>query len=84
MNLEHSLSDGVDDVMAQHEVSDVCRGNDHSLRPGQPADFADVEESLDLVVYTANRLDLATLIDRPGDGPGLIDWHVAYRGQEGV
>src|SRR5882762_981376 len=48
-------------------------------RPSQPAG---IEETLDLFVDPADRLDLAMLIDRPGHREGLFDRRVCQRGEQ--
>ena len=48
----------------QHEVPNVRPGDHHPLTPRQPRDPAIVEEALDLLVDTPNRLDLTRSEER--------------------
>ena len=60
-------------VLAQHQVLHVGPGDQHALLLVQPPGAADVEEALDLLVDAADRLHLALLVDRAGDGQRLPD-----------
>jgi hypothetical protein len=50
-----------------HQTLRVGRRNQHSLAVVEPAHGAQVEEALDLLVDSADRLHLAVLADRAGD-----------------
>ncbi len=63
------------DVLTQHKVLDVGCGDEDALLPGQAARLAHVEKALDLLVYPADGLNLAALVDRSGDGQRLADRH---------
>jgi hypothetical protein len=53
-------------------MRDVRSRDQDALVPGQTAAMADVVESLDLLVHTTDRLDLAALVDRSGHRQDLL------------
>src|SRR6516164_3319104 len=53
-----------DDVVAQHQVLDITRRDDHALSPGEAGNPARVEKPFNLLVYAADRLDSTELVDR--------------------
>src|SRR5579863_4249130 len=61
---------------------DVARGENDPLVAGQAAGAADIEESFDLLVDAADRLDDPVLIDRAGDREALLDRDLGQRGQQ--
>src|SRR5208282_1717581 len=72
-----------DHIVAQHQVLDVARWDDHTLPPGEAGDPAGVEEAFDLLVDAADRLDPAELVDRAGNREGLADRCLGERRQKG-
>ena len=60
------VPESVDNVLAQHQVAHIGRGDEHALTARQPAGMADIEEAFDLLVATADCLHLAMLVDRTG------------------
>ncbi len=76
--------DRVDDVGPEHQVLDVLVGDDDALGPGQALGLADLEESLDLLVDSADGLDLAFLIERAGDGDVLAEGQAREAREDGV
>ena len=69
---EPALSRSSDNIVAQHQMPHVARWNDHTLAAGKAGLAAAVEESLDLFVDAANRLDLTPLIDRASNRKALF------------
>ena len=63
-------------IAAQHQIFDVAGGNDDPLVTVKANRLASVEESLDLLIDTADCLDLAALIDRTSDCEALLDWRL--------
>jgi len=60
-------------IAAQHQIFDVAGGNNDALVSVKANRLASVEESLYLLVDTADCLDLAALIDRTSDCEALLD-----------
>ena len=65
--------DGRSDAPAQGQMLDVGLRNDHRLATRKTALGADIEEALDLLIDTTDRLDITKLVDRAGNGKGLVD-----------
>jgi hypothetical protein len=74
----------LDDCLIEHQVRDIRGRDDHALRAIQAAGLADGEEALDLACHAANRLHLAMLVHRAGDGDPLRKWQVRQRRQQGA
>ena len=83
-HVELATLDGIRDVGAQHDVRDVGRRDHHALRAVEAARAADVEEALDLGGRATDRLYLAALVERAGDGDRLADGRLGERRQERV
>src|SRR5690606_24297554 len=60
--------DGRSDIGPDHQVHDVRLWKDDALLPGQPTRHAEIEESFDLLVDPADRLNLPELVHRAGHG----------------
>src|SRR5215472_10450462 len=71
------------DVVAQHQVFDIARRDDHALPPGEAGNSTGVEKPFNLLVDTTDRLDSAELVDRTGHSEGLADRRLGKRRQEG-
>src|SRR5215472_2188224 len=82
-NAEPFLCCSADDVLAQHQVFDVARGNDDTLAPREPRCLTGVEETLDLLIDATDRLDPAELVYRARYSKGLTDRHFRKRRQQG-
>src|SRR5215813_7877215 len=65
------LADRINHFFSQHQIFYARRRHDDSLLAAQSPGFADFEEAFDLLVHSADRLNLTQLIDRPGDGQVL-------------
>src|SRR6266851_1513050 len=61
---------------------DVAGRDDDALTGAQTAQLAGIEKAFDLFVDPADRLDLAVLIDRPGNREGLFDRRIRQRGEQ--
>src|SRR5215831_5341381 len=72
-------SDGFEHVVAEHQVLNVGRRNQHALRTGEALDAADVEEALDFFVYSADGLYVALLVHGAGDGEVLTQGQIRER-----
>src|SRR6516225_6947901 len=79
-NAESLLGRRGNHILSQHQVLDVARGDDDTLAPGKAAR---VEETFDLLVDTADRLDPAELVDRAGHGERLAYRRLGKRRQQG-
>ena len=71
-------------VVPEDDVGDVRAGDHYALVAGQPAHPADVVEPLDLRGGATDRLDVAQLVDRPGDRDALVDGDLREGREEGV
>ena len=60
-----------DHLVLEHEVGQVGPGDDDALGTCQPFLAADIEIALHLLVHSANGLDLAFLVHRPGNRDAL-------------
>ena len=60
--------DCLDHLIAQHQIAHVAKRDDDALLAGQPFGLAGQVEALDLLVHTADSLDLASLVDRARQG----------------
>src|SRR5512139_3690372 len=69
-------------IAAQHQMGHVGGGNQHALLAAEAALGADVEVALDLLVYRADRLHPAELVDRAGHRQRLPDRHIRQRRQQ--
>ncbi|VTR65774.1 hypothetical protein DESC_370143 [Desulfosarcina cetonica] len=76
--------DGIDDTFLEHQVFYVGGRNHHALAAVQPLALAHVEETLDLLVDSADGLDLPLLVDRSGDGDALTDGQLRQAGEDRV
>ena len=74
----------IDDVLAQHQMLYVGRRNQHTLCAIEPAAAANVEETLDFLVHTADGLHQPVLIDRAGDSVALLDRHIRESRKQGI
>src|SRR5689334_21420077 len=81
-DVELAAADGVEDVFAEHQVFDVRGGDEYALRARQAEDTAHVEEALDFFVHAADRLNVAFLIERSGDGNILTKRKLRKRGKQ--
>src|SRR5882672_455805 len=72
-DLEFSGGDGADYVVPQHQVFNIFGRNHDALAPGKSLHAADVVETFDLLINSADRLDLAMLADRARNGNVLPD-----------
>src|SRR5512143_635658 len=79
---ELPLSHGSDHFLLEHEVLHIELRDDHALVAREPPVLAYAEEPFDLLVHTADRLDLALLADRAGDGDVLPDRRLSNPGEE--
>ena len=68
IDMEFSLADRFNNIMSEHQVADILDGDQNSLGSGKAPGLADVVEPLDLLVHTADWLNLPALINRAGDG----------------
>src|SRR5262249_40281382 len=66
-NVELTCGDGFENIVTQHQVLYVGRGNQHALRTGKALDAANVEETFDLFVYAADGLNIALLVHGTGN-----------------
>ena len=73
MNPELALLNRFNDIRTEHKMLNVGLRNQNSLIAGQPALLADIKESLNLLVDTADGLHFAPLIDRSGDCKSLLN-----------
>jgi len=76
--------DGVDDFVGEHQVVDVLGRDEHPLVSIQTLGLADLEETFDLLIDAADRLDVPFLVDRSGDGNSLFDGKIGQTRQKGV
>ena len=74
VDVELSCRNCIKNFLRQDQGLDVLPGDYHSLSSRKPHLLADREESRDLLVDSADRLDVSELVDRTGDGDLL-----AYR-----
>ncbi len=73
IDVELLLAHGFQHALLEHQGGDIGERNDGALLAGQPAGFAESEESFDLLVHAAHGLHLAELVDRPGDREALLE-----------
>ena len=73
VDVEFPRLDGLDHVGPEHQVLDILMRDDDALGPRQSLGAANLVESLDLLVDAADGLDLALLVQGPGDGDVLAD-----------
>lgn len=62
IDVELSLSHGVDNIRSQNEVSHVCSRDHDALPTGKPLDPADIVETLDFFIHTPYGLHFSPLI----------------------
>ena len=60
-------------AVIEHQVGDIGVRDDHTLLASQATRLAEAEEAFDLLVDPADRLHLAELVDRAGDGEALLE-----------
>ena len=65
--MKTSLSDRLNDFLAQHEMLDVTLRDKHAFTPFEAFGLTNLVETFDLLVYPTDRLDLTLLIDRASD-----------------
>ena len=76
VNVEFSLTHGIDDRLAQHEILHITFGNQHPLFARQPPRVAEFKETLNLLIDSTNSLHLSELTQCTGDGKGLPYGHL--------
>ena len=84
VDVEFPRLDGLDHVGPEHQVLDVLVRDDDALGPRQSLGAANLVESLDLLVDAADGLDLALLVQGPGDGDVLAEGEAGEAGEDGV
>src|SRR5690606_9899764 len=70
-DMEAPVAHRLDHLVVEHQVLNVGRRDDHPLAPGESGRLADLVVAFDLLRHPADRLDLAVLVDRAGDGDSL-------------
>src|ERR1700726_403760 len=72
-DLEFAGRNGIDHIIPQHQVFNIFRGDHDSLPPSESLHAADIVETFDLLIDSADRLDIPLLADRAGHGDLLAD-----------
>ena len=67
VNVEFSLTHGIDDRLAQHEILHITFESTPLVRPSAPR-VAEFKETLNLLIDATNSLHLSELTQRTGDG----------------
>jgi hypothetical protein len=57
---------GLHDILAQHQVRDIRAGNHDTLISRETSRMTQIEESFDLLIHSADGLDLSVLVDGAG------------------
>ena len=82
--MEFSVIHGFQNIFAQHQIRHIGARNNHAMLAGQSLTDADIEEALDFFVNTADRLNLAKLINRAGYGNALFNRNAGNGRQQTV
>src|SRR5712671_5272646 len=72
-DLKFPGGDRADHVVPQHQIFNIFGRNHDALAPGKSLHAADVVETFDLLINSADRLDFAMLADRSSNGNVLPD-----------
>ena len=72
VDAELAVPGGLHNILAQHQVLYIRRGNDDTLFTGQTSGFTDIEEAFYFLAYAAYSLYLAVLVDSTRDRQRLL------------
>ncbi len=78
------LFNGLHHIRAQHQISQIGSRYQNTLVSSHSFEAADIKETFDLSVNTANGLDLTILIHGSGYGDTLHDGDFRETGKNGV
>src|SRR4029077_19361607 len=84
IDMEPPVFYGFDNVRPEHQIAQIRLGHQHALISRNSLESTDIIETFDLVVDTANGLDLAVLIHRARDSDTLLDRKSRKTGKSSV
>ena len=75
-DVELAAGYGIHDLLFEHQIGHIAGWDHDTLFATQSPGFANGIESLDLLIYPSDCLDLALLVHRPGYGNALLDGYI--------